>query len=76
MKSYSIKKGYTHRSEIQFYDDMNCKDEFQNEIYELVYKMFPNCKSSILDYGCGSGFKLIKYFKKYEFIGVDIEPHC
>ncbi|MFT6095933.1 MAG: 2-polyprenyl-3-methyl-5-hydroxy-6-metoxy-1,4-benzoquinol methylase [Nonlabens sp.] len=29
---------------------------------------------NIIDIGCGSGFKLIKYFSRYDIKGLDIEP--
>ena len=50
-------------------------NEFQDEHYKMAYDfMIQHKLKSILDVGCGNGFKLIKYFKKMKLAGVEIEP--
>ena len=45
------------------YDDTGCEDEYQDEVYSYAKNRFLQENfTSTLDIGCGSGFKLIKYF--------------
>ena len=72
---YQIKRGYIHRNEVQFFDDTNLKDEWQNEVYVYAKQYCNTFKlNNVLDFGCGSGFKLMKYFHDVETIGVDLSP--
>jgi len=75
-QNYFIKKDYISR-EVYFSDDeRNSKDECQDEVYAAAFNMakVEQCKI-IADIGCGSGFKLLKYFKEFKTIGFDIEPN-
>jgi cyclopropane fatty-acyl-phospholipid synthase-like methyltransferase len=74
-RKYQIKKGYKHRSSVEHFDDTQTNDEWQKEVYEYAHNQFilKNYKS-ILDIGCGSGFKLLKHFSAYNTIGVEIKP--
>lgn len=57
------------------FEDQNLEDEYQNEVYEYAHKLATNHKfKSVIDIGCGSGFKLIKYFNYFDTIGVETEP--
>jgi hypothetical protein len=71
---YEIKAGYIHRRKPVYFDDRNLKDEYQNEVYELarLYAEQNNCRQ-ILDIGCGSAYKLLKYFSGYETTGIEVE---
>ena len=72
---YQIRKGYIHRKKVAFFDDTNNTDEWQKEVYaEAAKYMIQNHFNTLLDIGCGSGYKLLKYFKEYDFTGVEIEP--
>lgn len=57
------------------FEDQNLADEYQDEVYlyakELALK---HQFESVIDVGCGSGFKLIKYFETYQTIGIETEP--
>jgi SAM-dependent methyltransferase len=47
-------------------------DKYQDEVYRRASLLYPRC---VLDYGTGSGFKLVKYFDKAHpgtVIGVDL----
>ena len=74
-KKYFIKRGYLHRKKYRYFDDTSNTDNWQLEVYkrakDLVEK---NDYHSIIDYGCGSGYKLIKYFKDYNTCGIDLSP--
>lgn len=74
-ENYYIKDGYVHRDSYQYFDDTHNTDNYQNEIYEYAYQLAEKeGYKKILDVGCGSAFKLIKYFGKYNLTGVDEQP--
>lgn len=72
--NYEIKDGYNHRQYECYLDVTNGKDEAQDKVYfvacEIVKKYNLN---TIADVGCGSGFKLLKYFSEYKTIGYDLK---
>ena len=75
MKKYCLPDEYVYRFNNTYYDDTNCKDEHQNDVYETALDvLMTNNYNNVIDIGTGSGFKLIKYFSKYNTIGVDLEP--
>lgn len=74
MKNYYIKSHYKTNSECYF-DDTPFKDEWQRDVYINASEL---CKThgynTVVDIGCGSGYKLIKYFPNQDTIGVDLLP--
>lgn len=57
------------------WDDSKCHNEtHQREVYLLAQKIMKQNPAwkSVVDIGCGSGYKFIKYFGEYETIGVDL----
>jgi 2-polyprenyl-3-methyl-5-hydroxy-6-metoxy-1,4-benzoquinol methylase len=75
IKNYKIQKGYISRLEPGHHDDSNWKDESQYEAYEYCAEfMKENNLQSVVDVGCGSGFKLIKYLSEFKTIGTETEP--
>jgi 2-polyprenyl-3-methyl-5-hydroxy-6-metoxy-1,4-benzoquinol methylase len=69
MKNYVINSAPTHHNDIAF------KDDYQNEVYEYCKKLLDeNNFSKVIDFGCGSGYKLIKYFNDKETVGIETEP--
>jgi len=67
--------GYTHNLKPFHFDDSGYTDQSQDEVYSFAHKLLlKNGWSSIVDIGCGSGFKLIKYFDRFETVGVETEP--
>jgi hypothetical protein len=73
---YGIKKGYFHNVSAVAFSDVNNKDEYQDEVYSLANNiLFENNCQSVIDFGCGSGYKLFKYFGNLNnTIGIEIEP--
>jgi SAM-dependent methyltransferase len=60
---------------IAYFDDTELKDEWQNEVYLYTKDIVEqNNYKNIVDFGCGSGYKLIKYFNEYNTIGIDLPP--
>ena len=75
MKNYGIKEGYKARTSYHHFDDTPTHDEYQDKVYETAHTLCKNYNlNKVLDIGCGSGYKLIKYFKNYDFVGSELEP--
>lgn len=74
MNKYFIHHLYNERENEYYFNDINNKDEWQNEVYLYASNLLKKYNfNSIIDYGCGSGFKLIKYFNNYNYLGLDLE---
>ena len=72
--SFYLRKGYKYRKFAQDFDDLSNKAKWQDHVYEEANRLFimNECRT-VLDIGCGAGFKLLKYFSGCETIGVDRE---
>jgi hypothetical protein len=74
-KTYSIKEGYRHRESYTHYSDIGYEDQYQDEVYQTALRIFKeNELKTVFDVGCGSAFKLLKYFSNQDFTGAEIEP--
>ena len=74
-KTYKIQEGYTHRLSPGHHDDSDWKDQSQYEVYEYCAEFMKlNNLQTIVDVGCGSGFKLIKDLGEFKTIGTETEP--
>ncbi len=72
---YCIKVNYYTRKKYLHFDATKAKEEFQDKVYKGLQKFFNEKKlSSVLDVGCGSGYKLMKYFGDYETTGLEVPP--
>ena len=70
---YHIKKDYIHREDEVYYDDTPQTDKWQKEVYLYArYISETGSYKNIVDFGCGSGFKLLNYFNNYNTVGVDL----
>lgn len=75
MNTYFIKQNYNQRLTNSFFDDTEFKDEWQKEVYLYAKNIAKkNNYSFILDFGCGSAYKLISNFTEYKTIGIDLPP--
>lgn len=75
MKNYGLPEGYRVRENPQYWDDTRMKDEWQREVYLMAAAiMASNGFSSVIDVGCGSAYKLVKYLDKYDTMGIDVMP--
>ena len=75
MKQYHMQENYIHRETVEHFDDTPFKDEWQKEVYEYAKNVaVAHNYSVILDYGCGSGYKLITNFENFKTIGIDLQP--
>lgn len=77
-EKYFINNAYVSRINCEHYDDTNNTDEFQNDVYNYALDLAnKNNLITVADVGCGSGYKLIKYFgikSRFKTIGLEIEP--
>ena len=74
-KTYAIKEGYTHRTSYTHHSDIGYEDQYQDEVYQTALRIFKdNNLKTVFDVGCGSAFKLRKYFSEEKFTGAEIEP--
>lgn len=75
-EGYCIYDGYVSRKEFVTCEQTTHTDQFQDEVYEAARKLCveKNYKT-VLDIGCGSAFKLVKYFRDKKFVGLDLEPN-
>lgn len=72
---YCLPDDYKENKQSTQYLDAGAEDEYQNEVYSYAKNIFEsNNFRSVVDFGCGSGFKLIKFFDNYNTIGLEIEP--
>lgn len=72
---YCIFPGYRHRASERYFDDTPFADQYQREVYEFAADFAKKMSlRRIYDVGCGSGYKLIKYFADYHAVGFDLEP--
>lgn len=71
---YEIKKGYFHREEYTHFSDIGARFEGQKEVYETALRIAKdNNLKSVVDIGCGSGYKLINLFSNdYDTTGIEI----
>ena len=75
-KKYCIFDEYVSRDEFVTCEQIGHTDQFQDEVYAAARKLcVDNNYKTILDIGCGSAFKLIKYFRDKRFVGLDLEPN-
>ena len=75
MKRYKIKENYLFNLLPTHHNDISYTDGSQNEVYEFCKKLLDeNGFESVIDVGCGSGYKLIKFFDDKNTIGIETEP--
>lgn len=69
---YHLPEGYVEQTEFIEHDDRPLTDEWQDEVYRKAKEIFVSEKLEwVCDYGCGSGFKLMKYFADFYTVGID-----
>ena len=89
-KSWHIFEGYRHRCEVglggevlsveegegisleQYIDSDKSSKRYQKAVYRYAAKIHE--EGRVLDIGCGTGYKTMKFFRKAETLGLEIEP--
>jgi hypothetical protein len=76
-ENYFIHDGYKHRATAIYYDDTGNTNEWQMEVYKFAREVFDREKLSyVCDVGCGSAYKLVKYFRDCSTVGLDVAKTC
>lgn len=72
-KRYYIKRLYINRSSYTHHNDISFQDEYQLEVYLFALGLMKkhNLKS-VIDIGCGSGYKLVTYLGEYDTLGIEL----
>ena len=66
---------YLRQAAPQQHDNRPYEDQWQREVYARAKTIaLSNGFLDIVDFGCGSGFKLMKYFRSFRTIGIEIDP--
>lgn len=74
MKNFCIRLDYISRNKIKYQDTSTRTDEYQNDVYKYAHEIaFKYNLINIADIGCGSGYKLLKYFDNFKTIGFDLK---
>ncbi len=72
MDRCNIRGGYRINPNPWPHDDRLGTDEYQDEVYAFARRIFnEHSLTTVLDIGCGSGFKLMKYFVNVDTTGVE-----
>ena len=72
---YGIKNQYITRHRVIHFDTRGSTDKYQDEVYADTKRFFDeNELRSLLDIGCGSGYKLMKYFENEDTVGLELSP--
>lgn len=74
-ENYCIPASYSSRTFVRHHDDRGYKDEWQEEVYSRARGIARDRRfDSVLDVGCGSGYKLLKHFSDLEVRGWELPP--
>ena len=76
-ENFFLHDGYRHRAEAIPWDDTENTDQWQDEVYRFAREVFVQQNlRTVADVGCGSAYKLLKYFGDCEVIGLDVAETC
>lgn len=77
MENYFIHAGYRSRANPCVFDDTVNYDDWQFEVYRFARELADEKGfRTVCDIGCGSGYKLMKFFRERETLGLDIPDTC
>lgn len=72
---YYLPDSYVPRLNNEAFDDTPYTDLWQNDVYELAHQLaLAYGLGTVLDIGCGSGYKLMKFFSQFHTTGIEVEP--
>lgn len=72
---FDIKQGYRHNLDNDFFNDTDSEDGWQREVYASAAEITSQMGAqTVYDIGCGSAYKLVKYFSDVRTVGFDLEP--
>ena len=74
---YCIKAGYHKGGGVEKFDDRQNTDQWQRNVYESALELIKkNNGKSVVDVGCGSGYKLMHMFGNYDTTGIELAETC
>jgi SAM-dependent methyltransferase len=72
---YCVKAGYHHAASAESFDAVSSSDEYQQSVYRLAGEYASKMDDpSILDVGCGSGYKLVNMLGQFHTFGIEVDP--
>jgi SAM-dependent methyltransferase len=75
LKRYEINEPYCPRLSPNHHDDSAWTDQSQREVYQYCAAFMTAEKlETVVDVGCGSGFKLLTYLGQFKTVGIETEP--
>jgi len=75
MDAYRLPLDYKINSTPTHYVDLHETDAYQKEVYVFGQSIMKRYGlHTVVDVGCGSGYKLVKYLGNYNTIGIETEP--
>ncbi len=71
---FFLANGYRYRVSVEQFDDRLNRARWQDYVYETAFRIFrrENLRN-VVDIGCGSGFKLLKYFSSVDTTGIELK---
>jgi UDP-N-acetylglucosamine transferase subunit ALG13/SAM-dependent methyltransferase len=70
---YGIKAAYLPRRKGRTFEDSSNRDHYQDEVYQTARRFLTDHGlHGVLDVGCGSGYKLLKYFAEECTLGLEL----
>ncbi len=73
LEKFSIKKGYHHTVHAGSFNDTSNTGEWQKEVYQFsAHFMKQYNYQVVIDVGCGSAYKLIKYLDQFDTTGIEV----
>lgn len=73
-KNYYIREDYIIRENNNLLDTSTRSDEYQNDVYLFAKKIKDRNKvKNVADVGCGSAYKLKKYFSDINHVGYELD---
>lgn len=72
-EKYYIRSDYRPRTGYVFLNTSGHADEAQEEVYRYAHELaLREDVKTVCDFGCGNGYKLLKFFRGMRTIGVDV----
>lgn len=74
---FCIKPGYHSADVAERFDDRPYTDEWQLDVYKSAAALFKKIDGkTVIDIGCGSGYKLLNLFGNFDTIGIELSVLC
>jgi hypothetical protein len=75
--TFYIHSGYKHRDPAIYFDDTPNSDQSQLEVYQFAKEICDRDRlKTVVDIGCGSAYKLVRYLGGLKTVGIDVEKTC